>query len=87
MVPVARSGSGLGGVVVYMIQCDRRGAFSPMSTRIVYAGGKVSKFRTTILAAASARSFSRMFACALILWRAVWKPANLMVFEEVRDAS
>ena len=61
----------LGGVTVYMTQYCGRGATSPMSTRIVACVGRVSKLRTAILAAASARSLPRMLVCALILCRFV----------------
>ena len=68
-----------GGEAVYIIQYCGRGAISPMSTRSVSFGGRVSKLRTAILAAASTRSFPRMIVCALILCRVVRRPAIALV--------
>ena len=66
LVIVLRAGSDLGGVTVYITQNDGRGDIFPMSNRIVCADGGVSKFRTASLAAASARLFPWIFACAFI---------------------
>jgi len=76
-----------GGVAVYMTQCCGRGATSPMSTRNLLFGGRVSKLRTAILAAAPARSLPRMLVCALILCKVVRWPSSLLAcFKEVCDA-
>jgi len=56
----------VGGLAVNITQCLGRGAFSPTSTRIVWAYGRVSKLRTASFAAASARSFPRMRVCPRI---------------------
>jgi hypothetical protein len=58
-------------VAVYMTQCRGRGATSPMSTRNLLYGGRVSKLRAASLEAAYARSLPRMLVCALILCRVV----------------
>ena len=62
--PVESAGGGVVGLAVYMTQKGGRGAVAPMSTRIVCAGGSLSKSVTASFAAASARSLPRMFVWA-----------------------
>ena len=75
--PVERAGVGVGGSAVYMTQNGGRGAIAPISTRCVWSEGRVSKFVTASLAAASARSLPRMLVCALIFRRVVEKSFSL----------
>ena len=49
------------GLRLHMTQKGGRGATAPTSTRRVCFGGRVSKYVTASLAAASARSLSRMW--------------------------
>ncbi len=68
-------GEGRGGDVVgfdvYITQNGGRGAMGPTSTLKVFSPGRVSKSVTASLAAVSARSFPRMWVCALIFRRTV----------------
>ena len=70
----------MGGLDVYMTQYFGRGAISLISTRVVWAGGRVSKLRTASFAAASARSFPRMLVCPRILCRVFRKPSDALAF-------
>ncbi len=54
------------GFAVYITQNGGRGAMDPTSTLKVFSAGRVSKSVTASLAAVSARSFPRMWVCALI---------------------
>ena len=64
---------------MYITQSLGRGAIFPTSIRIVWSGGRVSKLPIAILAAASARSFSLMMVCPLIVCRVVRYPMDSMV--------
>jgi len=83
---LARSGGGMRGVIVYITHYGGRGASDPTSTRIVWSGGRVSKFTTASVAAASARPLTRILVCALLFrvgvamlrsCRASWRPVML----------
>ncbi len=65
--PMAKAGVGVGGLAVYITHNGGRGAIVPMATLAVWSSGRVSKFVTANLAAASARLLPRMCVCVCAL--------------------